>query len=166
MIHLTFKELEEAAQKFDLKLVQHGVSATSGNFAAGAMAKFVFHKPGAEIVLFIDITNYPSDNRIMPPGKFDKKSFDPSLGFSEEGERVVIELVMTVNNIWQAKVIGALPTGKVTHKDFSKTLFQMIQPFMAIPQSMDALWSMFDDNPSLIEPQSSKNTKSGRANRK
>jgi hypothetical protein len=88
-----------------------------------------------------------------------KESFDPRRGFHEEGQSVTIELTILINQMWQAKLSGTLPTGKVTHEDFSKTLFGMIQPFMVVPKALDSLWSMFEDNPHLIEPNSPKNKK-------
>jgi hypothetical protein len=161
MIHLTFQEVEEIARNFNLKLLQMGVAGTSGNFPTGALIKLVYNRPEAEIVLTLDITNYPPNDRIDPPEKYSIKPFDPTLGFHETGEKVIVEVVMTINNMWQAKMTSPIEiaSGPITHHEFSKVLFKMIQPFMIAPKALDNLWSMFEDNPNLIEPNKRKNKK-------
>jgi hypothetical protein len=150
LIHLDFSSLEATARKFDLKLVGIKQSITPGNFPHYSAARFVHSDANADLVLFLEITEIAKDNRM--PGKYSHESMNIERGFDEEAEAIVVELTLIVNNTQLFTINSRMTKDKLIHREFSETLFKMIQPLMAIPKALNNLWSMFDETPQLIEP--------------
>jgi len=157
MLHTNFNMMHEVALKYGMTLLSHSIQADDlGSLRAGSFSfQYAEKTPkglhkyanSVGIVLTIHRTNNPGSPTIMV---MTADGLVPSNVDKAQKETFSVEINIHFDGI-NFSTRKLIESGELNTDSLCKEIFNLIGPFARVPKALDAMWTMFNDNPGLVD---------------